>query len=978
MNRFHFHIYILIAAALFLPLFSCSDDIPSLPGDQAHEPGLPARVSLRFAAGSMPSVSRADMAAGRDSEINTIWLGFFDEEGKKTHEFMLTDKADFASGKLNLELVSGRYRMAAVVNPRGNRGVAGNSASAGADLASLLMAVTSFDEYLNIALVNDDALIDTPAGNLAMQGVWVPDGTDASAMDDSDAVARLAGGYIDVPASTDDVTVSSLPGKIYFRRAVSQVKLNLSYNSANIASFEPVSIQVFNVPAVSWLAERSDADPATVNAGDVLTARLGDNAASWAGNYPASAKIPPSQLTEDEEGTYAFDWFQMENRRTGSCSAYAEREKELTDASGANTGIFTALTRYGSGGDAHAANQAATFVTINVRMVMNQPGTLPGGQPAASRTVMAKYTVHLGYCEGASEADKARDFNCRRNHKYTYNIKINDVNKIVVEAMRENQVYEHGAEGVVSVLANEMLTADAHYSVFNVEFTDEELSDFQWRIRAYHSPSGYYDITSENYATFDRKYYGWVEFRATESDDPDVIAPYKPRGSGTSGDGKTYSLTEMKGKPGGRYTMFINEYVYESSTDNGTNTPNWRSYVNLPDRTVWLGMQEKSSTDGASVIVGAKYALAQRSIQSGYGGGSGPGIGMEHVNELEGLSMTYEAGSMTGTNTDARYLTWISVASGTSPTWSKLISNKFQKVGNVNRSVPMYQEIVGTSGRTTYYTNSACLNRNRDLNGNGKIEQNEMRWFVPSAEQYVHMVMSASALASPLYEFSDYAPGTNADLKRFAAIDDLMLMAEEGMSTGSVAGAPQYQRCVRYLGVNMAQTASNPVSRPFKKRSADENIIEFSFSSEALRSPSASPLPAHRVNSPYNRPSRAFEYRIEDISAPLWFETGDKTLTVGLWFQALAGSNPCDRFNGADASGWRVPNQAELVAMMYLGVAAPGLNYVSATEGYFTSGGQPRVMGIVTGNTVRDSYAAAFDNGRLRAAFIRCVRDVSK
>lgn len=964
-----------MAALCGLLLASCADDFPVGETVDDSDFGLPAKVSLSFSAGVMPSVSRADMAEGRDSEINSLWLAFFDEAGNKAYEFTWNDKSYLSNGKLEVEMLSGRYRLAAVANPENNEGY-NSRTSESAPLINLLKATDTYNDYRDIAVGVDAGFIDTPTGNLVMQGVWVPDASDSKSLEESNTVAALAEEFLTIHSS---VTSVALGGKIHFRRTISQIKLNISY-SDKILEFEPISIQVSNVPMIAWLAERNDSDPHSINAGDQLTAHLG-NSASFTGNFHDSPVIYPSQFSK-QGNTYSFDWYQMENRRSGSCDSYSMRELEDKDASsGANSGIYTALNRYASGAQAAAANQAATYLTFNVRMVMRDNGTMPDGSAAVSRSVVAKYTVHLGYCEGSSEADKAKDFNCRRNHKYTYNIRINDIDKIEVEARREDQQYENGAEGVVSVISNEMMEADAHFSVFNIQLTEQELAGLNWAVRAYYSSSQYHDISNENYTSFDPMYYNWIEFRSTS--DKSTIAEYKPR-TGAYADGKTYTIDQMANlsekSASGWYTVFLNEYIYESD-GKGITTPTWKSYVNLPDRQVWLKVQEERSADGESVIFGSKYAIRQHSIQTYYGVGSNDptsAMGIEHFNELEGLHMSYSYAS-DNSNSDSRYLTWKAITDGSTNTaWNRYLSNSFQIVNGATKGVPMYQEMEGNTA--TYYTSRACLNRNRDLNGNGVIDREEMRWFLPSDKQYVRIVIGSPGLATPVYDFSKYTAGVDAtELKHFAAINNSMLWAEEGMSTGNVNDAkPQHLRCVRYLGVDMSQMSSNPGQPAFEKRSG-ENIIDFYYPTEALRRSTTSPLPVHRVNSEYNRPAKAFEYRPtnDEFTISLWYNnTIGENLSLDGWIKNLNSHNPCDRFNVNGETGWRVPNQAEMAAMLFCDLTRAPINnttyqYTTCTQSYFTIKSLPRMMGVIGG-----SHATAMDDWTFVSSYVKCVRDI--
>lgn len=990
--------YIAIATAALLALVApaCAETDIDVPGTIVE--GRAVEALVPFEVGGMPSVSRADMAAGRDTEINSVWLGFFTPDGKLAYKFSYSNQPaigvpDVDFNGLKVELLSGRYYLAAVANPEGHYGV--NSKGTVADLPSMLDAVETYDDYADIAMTHDAGIITTPAGNLAMQGVWVPDGTDHAAMTTSQGVYDLSRQLVPVPFLGDGVHTLT-GGKIHFRRLTSQVKLNLRYDTDNIVDFTPVSIQVYNVPSLSWIAERGDDTPATANAGDVLTAHIADGSdPAFTGNYSPSP-LAYTMAHQDGSNLYQYDWYQLENRRTGQCTAYHNRELEEKNADGSNTGTYTALAYPG----APAANNLATFVTIKVRMSMKRVGTMPDTTtPGIERTVEATYTVHLGFCEGDDEATKAADFNCRRNTRYTYNINISDVDKIEVEARKEPGDYQHGAEGIVTVLSERTMTADAHYSVHNVQFTDDERRTLTWRMRVYTSQNDFYDITNgtyqadgtitgSNYEQYNNIYYDWVEFRPTTG--RDVIAAYSPS--------QVFPLNEINdvakhpGHRNGRgwYTMFIKEYVYETDQNS---TANWKKYVNLPDRSVWLKVQERRSDDGESIIIGSKYALSQHSIQTYYGtGASDPSmaIGVEHTNELEGLKMSYHyhTNLTTGVKSDdGRYVTWdylgwLTSSGNGNKRWNNYLHGSTLTIDGVLQGVENYYFGSSTSD---YRTILGCLNRNRDLNGNGTIEANEVRWFVPGIQQYVDAVMGAQALPSPIYNFSDYPEGSVVDghEKHFAAIDQNMLWAEEGMSTGGLSN-PQHIRCMRHLGIDMNTMPANPGQPAFNQRGTS-NIIEFHLAPENYRSTTATALPPHTITDDFNRTARAFEYKTataDDIDVAAWFSANfpDEEYTIANYFKALETKNPCDRFNTGGQRGWRVPNQTEITTMLFTGAnAAQAKSYLaSCTRSYFLhpkGGGngpayQLRIMGIVS------DHATAINPTYLNNMAIRCVRDV--
>lgn len=83
MKRYKKYISQTLAALLLGAVAAgCSDDLGF--EDNGIVEGEPVTLSVNCAVGDMPEVSRADMAAGRDKEINSMWVAFFAKDG--THE----------------------------------------------------------------------------------------------------------------------------------------------------------------------------------------------------------------------------------------------------------------------------------------------------------------------------------------------------------------------------------------------------------------------------------------------------------------------------------------------------------------------------------------------------------------------------------------------------------------------------------------------------------------------------------------------------------------------------------------------------------------------------------------------------------------------------------------------------------------------------------------------------------------------------
>lgn len=958
----------------------CSDDLGF--EDNGIVEGEPVTLSVNCAVGDMPEVSRADMAAGRDKEINSMWVAFFAKDGthEKKYEFTYDNVSQVNTMDVHfptlsgLNMTSGEYYLVAVANPAGNRGVT-EASTTPSDLMGLLTNVNTLEEYKKIAVYTDPGTVGTPTGNLVMQGIYT-DPLNHTVGASTDFWTAESEKTVKVPAGT-----KTLAGAIHFRRLISQVKFNITYDTQNIESFEPVSMTVYNVPTVSWLAEREDGD-----AGNTVT-NAGDNINLGGREYTPSRRFYSFEGTT----TRTIDWYQMENRRQAviDVPAYAKRELERkNDITGSafkeNSGIYTALC--GENGDTYIKNNYATYVVLHARLTMNK-------KPAdvSARTVDAVYTVHLGYCEPKNgvEAEKAKDFNCRRNYKYTYNMKITGVDKIEMEAKATSLDgdFEHGAEGLITDITEAFFSADSHFEHRNVQLSASELTDLKWSMRIYTDQRNFFTIDQDNYTNFDAKYWDWIGFIPTSS--ATQCATYNPA--------NVIKLSELKDKGSGEwYTMFIDEYIYEDATTergvtHGNLTPNWKSYVNLPDRTMWLKVEEARSQDQESVIVKSKYAVQQKSLQTYYGinpEDPASSMALEHVNEYEGNAIDKGTASDRSTH-GGRYLlanTLGMVSGNTTPYWNTYVNRSaFQYSNSVQMGVP--------NMRTTSLA-YLCLNRNRDLDGDGVIDRNELRWFLPSISQYERFVMGAQSLATPLYEFDGKdASITDPTYHHYGSAEGWTIWSEEYLSIGKGNGNIANVRCARYLNVDMQTEFSKlpamPATPAFEKVE-DSNVVVFHYGTESSRDAVTTPLPPHSINSEYNRPAKKIQYKETPITLKSSKEStypdkysfiigSDNKMTPATWFAGIAKRDLCaETYNTETEKGWRIPNQVELCAMLMLNLYDnTPTYYLSSTREYYANG---RVMGVDPSH----GYAIAMngpnkwgdDLNSDRNIVIRCVRDI--
>lgn len=1058
----HIYKYVALLVALVITA-GCSDEISRPDGEET--PGLPAVISVALSSSDFQVVSRGDLTEGLDKQIASLWIGVYSVSGERTGSLFITDTEEFdgfhENKSVEIEAKSGPSYIVAVANYRMRPGCMTDGGAHNLNIRDALEDADTFDKYKQISAAfasSGDVSIDAALNPLLKSGHYSEDsshGATDGTMPEMTKVNIRSG-------------VSTLPGRIHLRSVISQVKFNVTFNTDTIESFSVSSWQVMNLPASAWLAEREPEDD-PVNSTDVRP--VGGSA------------FRNSQLMTDVHttaGGCSFDFWMLENLRNGKdpdsdftdSNAYSWREKEHKNADGTNSGYYRLLVDSPAGND--SLNNRATFVVMNVTMKMkyDEEGNALNG---TSRTVNASYVIHLGYCEGRSNTEKALDFNCRRNSRYTYNVTVNNISGIKVEAERDEEK-SPGAEGIITDITDDFWQLDAHYQTVNVYFSAAELRNFSYYIVAYDLNGNQVVIDSKNASTVPASendsrypYFSWIEFRQTNSETN--LAPYKP-----ASDAGTYLLTEMNSsRSAGWYTMFINEYVYEDKSLNGNEagSRNWHGYVNRPDRRVWLNVEGGVSADGESVYNKSKYAVSQHSIQTYYAPGVDRALGVEHINETLGLNIrnNYRYRGNGDKDSGRHNLAEYIISPNDPPTsfswtddnanWSTFITltngyNTMQhinQVSNQNITIAGHYEnlpsIVTNPSRTisrstTYdydkdalYTGNldnaasglsfrtydpdrtssspraielmrACLNRNRDLDGDGKISANEVRWFLPTATQYVRIILGRRSLTTPLlnvdaitalpYSYSNL----NSSLM-YGTSDGFQMFTFEGTNYGnwrnwaSRAVTPWEVRCIRNLGTDLNVISQNTTQPAFYIREGT-NIVDLSrYDSRSLRSEpyrfKAYPMPVHHLHDQnYNRCYKAFEFA-EDLIYISDVINSTSTVNV-VWSDWLDENNPCASLEG---EGWRVPNQKEMTILMLLGEyeQTSSEQYgITCTLGYFDTSGNKFSLGSTLSSVSFNLMKANYQNGMMtqtrksdsngqvaiapgdKTYSVRCVRDV--
>ena len=273
-------------------------------------------------------------------------------------------------------------------------------------------------------------------------------------------------------------------------------------------------------------------------------------------------------------------------------------------------------------------------------------------------------------------------------------------------------------------------------------------------------------------------------------------------------------------------TVFVDEYYYEKHPITGEEKPDlWKTFVNAEDRKLHILCNSEKSKDLESSTTGSVVTIQQRSIQCIYNTDPSYTVlqtawGVENQDEYDGRWDKYWSVTSGGNRGNGKRLNglynsckeWELSPAGTSNAfttgvqWSKYMNYE------VDNDTPQLQS-------NYQYMRYACLTRNRDNDGDGKIDRNEVRWYLASINQLLGLYVGDAILSantrlynkSPEDKQSDDYNRWQQHIVSSTAFDGksndpTMLWAEEGTSTSRFYHnwAPDIQgtaiRCVRNLG----------------------------------------------------------------------------------------------------------------------------------------------------------------------------------
>lgn len=538
---------------------------------------------------------------------------------------------------------------------------------------------------------------------------------------------------------------------------------------------------------------------------------------------------------------------------------------------------------------------------------------------SSTKSADVTYYVHLGDC-----SKYVNNYDVERNCKYTYNITVAGVDKIIVEALKQDEEYQPGAEGVVLEYGatGKNMTLDSHYEYMVMRFYQNDIQELKRVGKGYfyqvYALGNHTDVINVG-ATTDGKDNGvdtsWIQFAIKCSRDGSsstYSTDKTSRGTacsypGTKDKNDLYTVEKFlkylydnaessiwtKSDSKGKYidaTCFISENYYKDLT--------WNQYVNEVDkRAFYVANEVETSNDGRSVYAKTQYGLTQYNIQTFYDrskAGSITAYGCETINDEEGKNFSVKGG---GSQT----------ASNGTDTWN----GRTNMLEDINNKSDTWETLKDNSSLI-----KACMSRNRDLNGDGKINDNEIRWYAPTISQYIGIWIGEEIMSgeSKLFNKATSTLSTSNDpgcrmLYYSSTHNQNTYFSEEGLATNhnSSSYPPKLVRCLRNL--KSYDEGYNRI--PAKYYTYESSVVTLNNVDEKALNTSGDQgeLNAHTERSALNKPAKKFK-----ISNEKYYGGNGVTPTQE---HVVDGTFKCYNNYKEGDKKWRVPNQREL-SVMYL------------------------------------------------------------
>lgn len=450
-----------------------------------------------------------------------------------------------------------------------------------------------------------------------------------------------------------------------------------------------------------------------------------------------------------------------------------------------------------------------------------------------------------------------------------------------------------------------------------------------------------------------------------------------------------------------RFTAFVNENYYLRHPLTGAKTDTWSVMTNKIPREMIIAMSTQTSEDGNSSYSKIHSYISQLAMQTFYNDrvSSLNAFGIETYNETP-LRFVFGTPKSTDdlldTNGRENQKILIGYSQSGRINWSSYIdyqNNGWTASVGTNRS----SHKLSADAYSVQAAYSACMSRNRDLNGNGRIDEDEIRWFLPSLNEYIRMGIGANGISSAAqlymgdkttmtkgnYPSSYITDGSlyytsSADSRRvYWAVEKGSYGAINGSYT---SGTPLPVRCIRNLpakgtGTDVSKingVTSDATYKYYENNSPKLLVFKDRLIPSLYRQRVSGSLNVHNEDDDANSFYDGIFVASDFLYTNSWYGKEYRTFTLGDIIGASGlMDNPCYTYREGGYNNWRVPNLVELSAMNAAGL----LKHTGSDVACCTQFSNQKVRyGFAFSSLI---YCPGANDNQINSKFIiRCVRDV--
>ena len=860
MNKTAIQIRMIALLTVILLFAACKDDMP-FGNTERIEEGIPTTVQLGFNASEATVATRAAQEQRYEDRVDNVFILIFDEKGDIHDRFFCKPGSGMSYDDGNDLLSSGKIIFTTTsLNNATIVGIAnladGSTSTAYTVTETELRAVNTLSELKAKVMTMRDESVYRSA--YFMMTGYAKVKNPAVGADPT---------LINIPALESGQT-ATLECTLQLERTDSKVQFVVTSEKPSDkywtdVSFQPTGWTVKQVPLPSLILSKDEPD---VNG-------------NWDADGDAAVYFDSASYefeTFTRNGTLytggSFAFYMPENRKKykkeitgdinieniGEFYALRDQREKSTDTEG-NTAL----------GDFEYANANSTYVEITGLLSYFEE------KDGVEQLVYAnvRFIVHLGYANGMNVHDFVNDYDTKRNHFYTYNIKVKGVSNIEVDVEGGGDS-RPGYDGDVVVNFQDSYQFDCHYDRRLIKlnrsgFLPKEggtAGTLRWGVNTPFSKGMHEVVTDASQIEQSMRDYRWIKFAVNKEygvandkmvkypgdqnyNDPFPIdanknnqpSPYYSIGGAgyQSGTEKArlrdvnqlmqFLKEEAVDNENGIFaddgyayiTAFVDEnvYIYNPIT-NQQDLTLWKRMAETDDRQLYIIVDDAKYTDDQqSSVIKAQYSFRQRCVRTVYN------VNKPELQTAWGLESIMETGRIwtgtiyNGATTDK--------SNGRLNTLHILLGNNY----STNPSELKWTDVLSVSdhyGLNGGYDRAiyACLIRNRDLDGDNIVDANEIRWYLASINQLVDIYLGEYALdaLSRLYPTDEVdRPGGKSVYWHYTSssyggdqTNPWVLWAEEGASLGrkgdsqSSNGEYYSYRCLRNLGIPLDEPDTEP------------------------------------------------------------------------------------------------------------------------------------------------------------------------